>query len=250
MKSVLITGGAARIGKALSKFFATNGWKVHVHYNSSEKSAIRLQKYINEKNGEIRIIKCDLGNIDEIKEKFLPVFLDEKIDLLINNASIFEYDSPDSMETEIFLKSMRVNILAPTKISEIYYNSTLDQPKDKCIINILDNKVFSLNPDFYSYTLAKSALLSATKMQAMSFAPSMRVCGIAPSVTLPSGAQTQTDFQISHPLTLTRKGCSPEDICKGAYYIANNPIYNGQVLVLDGGQSLTNLSRDVAFLDE
>lgn len=248
MKSVLITGGAKRIGRSLTAYFSEMGWKVFIHCNASMSDAEKLQKQILADGGQAEVIAVDLSDAGKLTKSFQDLFAKEKVDCVINNASAFEYDQPTEIDEAVFQKSLAVNLFAPTKISELYYKAEIQT--SGCVINILDNKVFALNPDFYSYTLAKSALLAATKMMAMSFAPGIRVCGIAPSITLPSGKQTQEDFEKTHRLNLLGVGCTPEEICRAAMFIATTASFNGQVLTIDGGQSLMNLERDVAFLDQ
>ena len=113
---------------------------------------------------------------------------------------------------------------------------------------MIDSKVFSLNPDFFTYTISKYALRGATEMMAMRFAPRIRVCGIAPSVTLISGKQTQENFERSWTMTPLGRGPTPEEVGDAVVFMWQTKSYNGQIMTLDGGQSLLKLPRDVAFL--
>jgi NAD(P)-dependent dehydrogenase (short-subunit alcohol dehydrogenase family) len=116
------------------------------------------------------------------------------------------------------------------------------------VINILDQKLSNLNPDFFSYTLAKAALAAASEMFAMALAPKIRVCGIAPGLTMISNLQTPERFETAWRDNPLRRGAAPQDIAAAALYILNTPSITGTTLTVDGGEHLMRRARDVGFL--
>jgi NAD(P)-dependent dehydrogenase (short-subunit alcohol dehydrogenase family) len=170
--------------------------------------------------------------------------------LLINNASHFGYDTAATTTATALTHNMQVNLFAPALLAQAFYAAVIARGAKGTIINLIDNKVFALNPDYFSYTLSKVALQGMTQMHAMAFAPTIRVAGIAPGITLVSGSQTEQEFQRSHNNNPLGEGCTPEQIVGAVDFILATPSYHGQTMVIDGGQVLQRRPRDVAFLDK
>ena len=157
------------------------------------------------------------------------------------NDDISDLDEPQ------FDMHFAVNLKAPVYLAQKMYENC--EGVDDClIINMLDNKVLALNPDFFTYTISKSALLAATEMLAMRFSGHPRVCGIAPSITLISGKQTPENFEKSSRINPLRRQVTPDEIAETVMFMWNAKSSNGQVITIDGGQTLLELPRDVAFL--
>jgi NAD(P)-dependent dehydrogenase (short-subunit alcohol dehydrogenase family) len=167
----------------------------------------------------------------------------------VNSASLFEYDDPSSIQYENIIKNFAINLAAPLVLSKHFAQYLKSQPDKKgVIVHILDQKLDNLNPDFFSYTLSKSALEAAVKMQAMYFAPIIRVMGVAPGITLTSGDQTAAGFTEAHQAVLLGQSSTPEDIAQAILYINQAQALTGTVLYVDGGQHLQSSPRDVMFL--
>ncbi len=169
--------------------------------------------------------------------------------LLVNNASLFENDSALNMSLESWSDHQAVNLRAPVFLARDFARA-LAGGQTGVVVNLLDNKMFALNPDFFSYTIAKYGLLGATKVLAMELAPRVRVCGIAPGITLPSTNQTEARFEKAHALNPMGKGATLEQLVAALRFILSAPALTGEVITIDGGQSLQGMPRDVSFLAE
>ena len=250
MKTALVTGGAIRIGAAIVSALSADGWRVVVHYNSSSDAALALAAELNENGGQVETIRCDLSDLSAT-ERLVPecVALAGPIDCLINNASLFEPDWLTNLDAAQWQRQLDVNLRAPALLTKAFAEALPDD-REGCIINMLDNKVFTPNPDYFSYSIGKFGLKGLTEMAAMELGPRIRVCGIAPGLTTISGDQTEEDFDRQSRINLLDRPSAPDEIAKAVKFILSSDIYNGQTLVLDGGQSMMRLPRDVAFLDE
>jgi NAD(P)-dependent dehydrogenase (short-subunit alcohol dehydrogenase family) len=147
---------------------------------------------------------------------------------------------------------MQVNLAAPVLLAQEMFHHLQRQPprNDELVpvtIQLLDQKLINLNPDYFSYTLSKSALLTATEMMALDFAPTLRSVGLAPGITLPSGTQTEAEFLQAHQMTPMGYSSSPDDIAQAALFIANAKAITGTTIYVDGGQHLIPSQRDVMF---
>lgn len=169
------------------------------------------------------------------------------VDLCINNASMFVNDDLLDYEDTQFDDHLGVNLKAPVQLGALMRRQP-EEAEDRLILNMLDNKVFAINPDFFTYTLSKTALLAATRMMAMRFAGLPRVCGIAPSITLISGKQSPENFEKSSRINYLGRRVFPSDIADAALFLWKTKSCNDQIITIDGGQSMMRLSRDVAFL--
>lgn len=247
MPNVLITGAAKRLGAEFAKCFAKDGAHVVVHYNSSATDAEALQKTIREDGGTCEIVQGGLTSRADVEQIFAKARAAVgPISVLINNASTFVNDDIENITEEHFDLNMMVNLKAPLIFADLF----AQQPEvfeDRFILNMLDNKMYAMNPDFFSYTLSKMGLALATEMLAMRYDGQPRVCGIAPSITLISGKQTQENFEKSSRVNPLERRVFPKDICDTAMFLWKNRSMNNQVITVDGGQNLFSLPRDVAF---
>ena len=249
-RSILITGGGQRIGAALVRSCAREGWFVAVHCHASVKEAETLVGEIRAAGGAGKVVSADLSNPAAIPGLLLEARRNAPpLIALVNNASVFEYDAVGSLNAEGIDRHLAVNLRAPVLLSQAFNDTFGDGYKDDgCIINILDNKVFAVNPDYFSYTVSKFGLHGATLAMAMAMAPRLRVNAIAPGITLESGGQGEKSFRDGQRMSPIGRVCSADDIANALSFILSTPSLNGHVITVDGGQTLQRLPRDVAFL--
>jgi NAD(P)-dependent dehydrogenase (short-subunit alcohol dehydrogenase family) len=246
-RTVLVTGGAKRIGAAIARGLAEDGWNVCVHYQNSETEALQLARSLTQAGHRGFAVKADLSSRTDI-ELLIPRCIEQtgRLDCLINNAARFAYDNLATVSWESWHAHLEPNLTAPLFLSKSFASS-LPPGREGVIINMLDQKVFNLNPDFLSYTLSKVALAGLTTMLAMDLAPRIRVCGIAPGVTMQSGKQTPEGFAASQRATPLGRSTSVAEIVAAVRFILASPAMTGSVIGIDGGESLTRRPRDVAF---
>lgn len=250
MKTAMVTGGAKRIGAEIVRALAGAGWHVLIHYNTSEAEASSLAEAVRSEGGSADTVACDLSDAVATRA-LIPVCMEKSgpIECLINNASMFEPDWLETVEAESWQRHLDVNLRAPTLLTRAFAEA-LPAGREGCIINLLDNKVFSPNPDYFSYSIGKFGLKGLTEMAAMSLGPRIRVCGIAPGLTTISGDQTEEEYERQSTMNLLSRSSAPEEVARAVLYILDSRIFNGQIIVVDGGQTLMRLPRDVAFLDD
>lgn len=235
-RAVLITGAARRLGRELVLRFARQGWDIGLHYRSSAVEAEELAAAVEGLGPRCALIQADLakpGSAQTVTARFFAEFPEGSV--LINNASIYEHDTIDSLERALWQRHMDVNALAPILLGRAFAER-LDSAG--AIINLLDQKVSQITPDYFSYTLSKLVLFHATRMLAMSLAPRCRVNAIAPGLTLRSGDQSDADFARVHGVTPLGVGPTVEEICAAAMLIVTSPAMTGQVITIDGGRHL------------
>ncbi len=238
-KRVLITGAAKRIGRSLALDFADNGWDVAIHYNTSGDAAAEVVDQIKSRGAAATSIACDLSNTDEA-----VTLLDRAaealgpITCLINNASEFRFDSVTDLTPEGWDLHLDINLKTPVFLAQALARN-LPPGAQGNVINIIDQRVWNLTPEFFSYTVSKAGLWSATRMLAQALAPNIRVNAIGPGPVLKSIHQTDADFAQEVETTLLKRGSSPEEIAAAVRFILDCPAMTGQMLALDGGQHLT-----------
>ena len=244
----LITGAAKRIGRHIALSMAQRGWDVAVHFGQSAKEADALVAEIKAMGRRAVALQCDLANEAEVRT-LLPRAISAlgSVQCIVNNASLFEQDSVFDFLPQTLDKHMQVNLTAPLLLAQALYASTTDG-EQACVINLLDQKLYNLNPDFLTYTLSKAALQCATTTLAQALAPRVRVVGIAPGITLVSGDQSEENFQLAHQRTPLGRSSTPEDIANTVCFVADSPAITGTTLLVDGGQHLIPLQRDVMFM--
>jgi len=247
-KSAIITGAAKRIGARITKALGNEGWFVYLHYNSSSREAKKVLHEIKSNGGNGQLIKMDLSHPDCGEQIINQIdCTGPPVELLINNAAKFEYDDISNINSVSMDQHFFANVRGPMLLSKAFFE-LITKGQQGCVINILDNKIFALNPDYLSYTISKAALQCATETLAMAMAPHVRVNGIAPGITLESGGQGDISFQKGQKMSPIGKVSSVEDIIKAVFFIVNTTSINGHIITIDGGQKLQKLDRDVAFL--
>ena len=236
-KKALITGGAQRIGASMAEFLANNGIDVAIQYNKSEKEVNVIKKKIINLGVKFNAFHCDFSqdcNFDIFFEKVKKVH--GSIDILINNASTFEFDTIKKTSYKTFDKHINVNLKAPFFLSKCFVQQLSN--KNGLIVNIIDQRVKNITPYFTSYTLSKSALYTMTKSLAVFLAPKIRVNGISPGPTLKSVNQTPKQFKDQISRTPMKRKVELDEINNALGYLIKNESVTGEILTLDSGQSL------------
>ena len=237
--NVLITGGSQRIGKQICEDLAKAGYNIIIHYNNSASEAKKLQKKIIKHNVKCKIIKCDLR-----KRKDLNGFLKKATKLLgpihclINNASIFKNDNAFSFNIELWNEHLSINLYAPLKLSQDF-KKLIPEKSNGHIINILDQCVLNPETTFFSYSISKSAMYTATIILAKSFAPNIQVNAIGPGPTLKNKHQTLKHFKKQVKKTILKIGSPPDEISKSVIFILKSKAITGQFIAVDGGEHLS-----------
>jgi NAD(P)-dependent dehydrogenase (short-subunit alcohol dehydrogenase family) len=244
----LVTGGAQRIGRAIALGLARDGWDVAVHYHASREAALATVADVQALGRRACALAHDLsgagpvdGLLDACAEALGPAAC------LVNNASRFEPDTALDFAREQFEAHMRTNLAAPVLLARSLHARLAPQARG-VVVNLLDQKLWNPNPDFFTYTLSKAALETATGLLARALAPRLRVVGVAPGITLPAQGQTQSGFEAAQRSTPLRRGSRPEDIAQAVVYLVNAPAVTGTTLLVDGGQHLVPTSRDIMYL--
>jgi NAD(P)-dependent dehydrogenase (short-subunit alcohol dehydrogenase family) len=249
-KVVLVTGAAKRIGRAIALAMARRGWDVVVHYGQSAHEASATVRDIEALGRRAIAVQCDLTNEAQVKA-LLPRAADAlktgPIACVVNNASLFSQDGAADFTLASLDSHMHANLAAPVFLAQALHDMT-PSGAQAVAINLLDQKLLNLNPDFLSYTLSKASLHSATTMLAQALAPKVRVVGVAPGITLVSGDQTEEGFAKAHTMTPLGRSSTPEDVAATVCFAAESPAITGTTIVVDGGQHLIPLQRDVMFL--
>ncbi|HEY5801729.1 MAG TPA: SDR family oxidoreductase [Burkholderiaceae bacterium] len=244
----VVTGGAKRIGRAIALGLARQGWDVVVHYGSSAQEAQQTCLDIAALGRRAHAIACDLGDEAQVQTLLARAAAAlGPVTCVVNSASIFEFDDSASFGHAALERHMRINVSAPLLLAQALHAATPEGATSVCI-NLLDQKLFNPNPDFLSYTLTKAALHSATTLLAQALAPRVRVVGVAPGITMVSGDQSADGFEKAHTVTPLGRSSTPDDIADAVCYAANARAVTGTTLLVDGGQHLLPLARDVMFL--
>jgi NAD(P)-dependent dehydrogenase (short-subunit alcohol dehydrogenase family) len=246
-KVALVTGAAKRIGRVIALALARQGWDIALHYRHSGPEAQATVREIEALGRRALAIQADLADPNQLPGLLQRAAALGPISCLVNNASMFEHDTAATFSGALLDAHMHTNLTAPLILAQALHAATPDGAQ-AVVINLLDQKLFNLNPDFLSYTLSKAALHTATTMLAQALAPKLRVVGIAPGLTMPSGDQSGAGFSYAHGVTPLGKSSMPEDIAAAVCYLAAAGAITGATLVVDGGQHLIPLPRDVMFL--
>ena len=254
MKRALITGGAKRLGRAMALYLAGRGIDVAIHYNGSAEAAEATAKEARALGVWASVVQADL--LEEAATATLIARASERLggplDILINNASIFEYDTIQSATRESWDRHFDSNLRAPFVLIQDFARQAPKaemrdgEPRARALVlNMLDQRVRKLTPQFMSYTLAKSALWTFTQTAAQALAPHVRVNGIGPGPTLQGARQSAEDFAAQQQATILARGSDPSDVCQALSYLIGADAVTGQLICVDGGQHLGWQTPDV-----
>ncbi len=231
-RTVLVTGGAVRIGRAICTAFAEAGAKLAIHYNSSEKEALSLLKKLGGNRAGHRTVRCELSDFEATAALIASC---GKVDILVNNASIY-MPCPFSIEKpEDARLQWDINFRAPMILMKQFHAQKI---KQGCIINILDRRITKSFPDDGSYSMSKKALAQSTTTAALQWAPRIRVNAVAPGAVLPPKFMPGSKMKKQIAMTPMKKAPRPEDVANACIFLAESDSITGQVIFVDGGQHL------------
>jgi NAD(P)-dependent dehydrogenase (short-subunit alcohol dehydrogenase family) len=271
---VLVTGAAKRLGREIALTLAKHGWRVAVHYRSSEQDAINTiaslaintlargvnegeNKGLNDKNNANHAkFQCDLTDEAAVRA-MLPRVIAHfgRVDAVVNNAAIFEHDAASTFSYGAMQKHLATNTGAAILLSQALHEHVSTRQKagettaQGAVVNLLDQKLWNQNPDFFSYTLSKAALEAANTMLAMELAPLVRVVGVAPGLTLTSHMISDAKFQELHKISPLGRSSTAQDVADAVRFALENRSITGTTLLVDGGQHLMRFARDFSLMD-
>ncbi|MEO6016450.1 MAG: SDR family oxidoreductase [Polaromonas sp.] len=258
---VLVTGAARRLGREIALALASGGWQVAVHYRSSEEDAMKTVADCARISGASAAFHADLGDETAVRA-LLPAVVGRmgRVDAVVNNASTFEQDSPASFSFAALDKHLHSNTGAAIVLAQALHAHVAARSADGtegtdategrkgAVVNLLDQKLWNQNPDFFSYTLSKAALEAATTMLAMALAPLVRVVGVAPGLTLTSHLLSDEQFAARHKLSPLGRSSTPADVASAVKFALENSSITGTTLLVDGGQHLMKFERDFSLM--
>ncbi|MFN0264434.1 SDR family oxidoreductase [Tepidamorphus sp. 3E244] len=250
-QTALISGSSRRIGRAIAERLAQAGYRIAIHArDEDDKDSLELCREMHTRGETAKCFGADLADRDAVA-RLIGEVTDAlgTVTLLVNNASIFEEDYAHDFNAESWDAHMRINLEAPIVLARNMV-AALPEGQHGNVINMIDQRVWRLNPKFFTYTLSKSALWTATRTMAMAFAPSVRVNGIGPGPTLQNERQQEADFRAQVEAVPLEHGPSPSEIAEAVMFIVNAPSMTGQMLALDGGQHLAWRTPDVTDIPE
>ena len=237
-KAALITGAARRIGRAIALELAADGWAVAVHYNTSQDDADQTVADITRHGGTAAALGADLTREDEAAG--LVARAGQAVGplaCLVNNASVFQRDTPETVTRRSWDAHMEVNLRAPLVLTQALAGQ-LPAGIEGNVINIIDQRVWNLTPHFTSYTLSKAGLWTLTRTLALALAPRIRVNAIGPGPILPNARQTDEEFNRQWASMPLRRQVGTGEIAGAVRFILDAPAMTGQMIALDGGQHL------------
>jgi len=235
---VLITGAALRIGRALALDLGRRGWPVAVHYHNSEAAAQAVVAAIADGGGSAHAVYADLADAAEARGLLTRVSQDfGPVTGLINNASIFHRDDLATVTAQFWDDHMAVNLRAPMLLTQAFA-AELPAGRSGNVVNMIDQRVWKLNPFFVSYTTSKAALWTLTQTLAMALAPRVRVNAVGPGAILPNERQSEVQFEALHKSIPLQRQPTPDDLCRAVRYLLEADAVTGQMIAVDSGQHL------------
>ena len=250
LRAALVTGAAKRIGRAIAEDLVADGFSIAIHANGSLDEAEEFAAKLRQRGHRAVAIQADLAQIGETAglvgkacEALGP------IDLLVNNASIFLEDSLRKFDAQVWDEHFALHVRAPS-ILAAKFAEQLPEAHEGLIVNVIDQRVWALRPSFYSYTLSKSALWTATQTMAQALAPCIRVNAIGPGPSIPSERQLQEDFQAQVSALILKRGPELAEFGRTIRFLFETPSITGQMIALDGGQHLAWQTPDVLEIKE
>jgi len=245
----LVTGGARRLGREIALELAAQGWDVAVHCRHSQAQADDTVQALRALGADARAFAADLAD-ETACRALVPAVLGHfgRLRAVVNNASLFEYDDVQTFGHALMDRHWRCNVAPAVLLAQALHAHLDGGTATGCVVNLLDQKLWNPNPDHLSYTLSKAALESATRLLALALAPRLRVCGVAPGITLPSDVMSEAEFEAAQAMTPLHRSSTPREIARAVRFLLEAPTITGTTLLVDGGQHLQAQPRDVLFL--
>lgn len=238
--TVLVTGGAKRLGATIARACAAAGWRVVIHYGRSRDEAEALAAELGG-----AAVAGDLGDAEAAGDLFARAVaaVGGPIDALVNSASSFDEDRPEAIDAALAARLYATNCVTPSLLAA----ALAAQGREGTVVSLLDQKLANPNPDYFSYTLSKYALSGATTMMAQAFAPRVRVNAVAPGLTLPSGGQSEAEFARVARANLLQRPIGADQVAAAVVYLLGAKSVTGQTLYVDSGQRFVTRDSDVMF---
>ncbi len=242
---VLVTGAAKRLGREIALALAAAGWRVAVHYRESADDALKTVADCAHSTLACAAFQCDLADEAATRALVPAVVADMgRLDAVVNSASTFEFDSAASFGYAMLERHLRSNTAAPVLLAQALHEHLVGRDATGAVVNLLDQKLWNQNPDFFSYTLSKAALEAANTLLALALAPRVRVVGVAPGLTLTSPMLTPEKFAELHRQSPLGRSSTPADVAAAVRFALENGAITGTTLLVDGGQHLMRFDRD------
>ena len=253
-RTALVTGAGKRLGREIALTLAQRGWNLAIHYRLSADEARQTARDCDAatgRPGSARVFHADLTQEADARA-LLPAAVAQfgRVDAVVNNASLFEHDDAASFGYAAMHAHMAGNTGAAIVLAQALaaHLQAADDGRDGAVVNLLDQKLWNLNPDFLSYTLSKAALEAATGMLALALAPRVRVVGVAPGLTLTSHLLSDERFAQLHRQSPLERSSTPEDVAAAVAFALDNRSITGTTLLVDGGQHLLRFERDFSLM--
>ncbi|WHZ13032.1 MAG: FolM Alternative dihydrofolate reductase 1 [Burkholderiaceae bacterium] len=253
-RTVLVTGSARRLGREIALALAAAGWRVAVHYRDSHADAAKTVADCEALTGASAAFDADLSDETAVRA-LLPRVVARfgAVDAVVNNASLFAHDTAATFSFADMEAHWRCNTAAPVLLARALHQhlearAAADPEVQGAVVNLLDQKLWNPNPDFFSYTLSKAALEAANTLLALALAPRVRVVGVAPGLTLTSTMLSADKFEALHRLSPLGRSSTPGDVAAAVKFALENTSITGTTLLVDGGQHLMRFERDFSMM--
>lgn len=255
-RTVLVTGAAKRLGREMALHLAACGWNVAVHYRNSREDAPKTVAdcaNASSANGIFDAFFADLADEGSVRALWAAVVARfGTVDAVVNSASTFEHDTAQTFGYAALHTHLAANTAAAVVLAQCLHAHRLAlspaPERAGVVVNLLDQKLWNPNPDFFSYTLSKAALEAANTLMAQALAPQVRVVGVAPGLTLTSHMLSQAEFEALHPLSPLGRSSTPADVAATVAFALDNRAITGTTLLVDGGQHLMKFDRDFSLM--
>lgn len=251
VRTVLVTGAGRRLGREIALALAAAGWQVAVHYRGSSDEARQTAADCAALGTGKRFESVQADLADEQATRALVPQVAELfggLDAVVNSAALFEHDTAQSFGHASLQAHLLPNTAAPILLAQALHAHLAARDGQGVVVNLLDQKLWNPNPDFFSYTLSKAALEAATTLLAQALAPQLRVVGVAPGLTLTSHMLAQERFEQLHKLSPLGRSSTPADVASAVRFALENRSITGTTLLVDGGQHLMKFERDFSLM--
>ena len=251
-RTALVTGAGKRLGREIALTLARAGWNVAVHHRHSAEAARQTAADCDAASGRAgsaQTFFADLSDEASVRA-LLPAVVARMgaVTAVVNSASSFEHDSAHSFDFATLEAHLRANTGAPVLLAQALHAHLAERESRGAVVNLLDQKLWNMNPDFFSYTLSKAALEAANTMLALALAPRVRVVGVAPGLTLTSHLLSEEKFAQLHQQSPLGRSSTPEDVAAAVAFALDNASITGTTLLVDGGQHLMRFERDFSLM--